>query len=208
MAAALIGAFLSGCTTFSQHHPQFQRYRQPMGVMLMLPPEIAIFEQLSDGSRLYREEFSQRAQRGVQASIIEQLGARRFAVKTVDPDTMKRPAYADVVSLFRSVNHSIQLHTLGPQPYPGKRKAFEYDLGPVDGILEENGADGLVLSLGHQTGFEPAAQNWLSIAVVEPQGRIIWYGMSADGHKYDFQRRDGLASLVADTLVPFWKGIP
>ncbi|MGA6924932.1 MAG: hypothetical protein WBY88_04565 [Desulfosarcina sp.] len=208
LIAVVMGLLVSGCTSFSAHHSQFRHYRQPMAVMLMLPPEIGIFEQLSDGSRLYREQYSRTAQRRAQEMIAEQLRLRHFEARAVDPGMINELPYTEIISLFRSVNHSIQLHTFGPQPYPAKRKAFEYDLGPVVDIMTENGVDGLVLAIGHQTGFEPALKNWFSIAIVEPQGRIIWYGMTTDCHQYDFQRQELLAKQVADTLNHFWEAVP
>jgi hypothetical protein len=52
----LIILFVSGCTCTSERlHPQFPSYRQSMGTMLVLVPEIGIFEQLPDGSRLFQD---------------------------------------------------------------------------------------------------------------------------------------------------------
>ncbi|MBR9986457.1 MAG: hypothetical protein KFF68_11150 [Desulfosarcina sp.] len=202
----LIGLLVSGCTFTSERlHPQFPSYRQSMGVMLVLVPEIGIFEQMPDGSRLFQDVRSQEVQRHAQQSIVRQLQARRFTVKTADPRMMQSPELRSVTSLFRSVNRSIQLHTFGPQPYPAKLNAFEYHLGPVAEILKANRADGLVLALGHQTARAQPVKNWLSIAVVEPDGRIIWYGLQGDHQKFNLQTADGLTALVETTLVNFWE---
>ncbi len=202
----LIGLFVSGCTCTSERlHPHFPDYRQHMGVMLVLVPEIGIFEQLPDGSRLFQDIQSQEAQRNAQQSIARQLEERHFRVQKADTRMMQSSELLAVTSLFRSVNRSIQLHTFGPQPYPAKLNAFEYHLGPVADILKANHADGLVLALGHQTTSAQPVKNWLSIAVVEPEGRIIWYGLQGDHHKFNLQTSEGLTALVESTLVNFWE---
>ena len=202
----LISLFISGCTyTSERFHPQFPSYRQSMGTMLVLVPEIGIFEQLPDGSRLFQNIQSQDAQRHAQQSIVQQLQARHFNVQAADPQMMQLPELRSVTSLFRSVNRSIQLHTYGPQPYPAKLSDFDYHLGPVTEILRANRADGLVVALGHQTASAQPTKNWLSIAVVEPEGRIIWYGLQGDHQKFNLQTTEGLTALVGTTLANFWE---
>lgn len=202
----LIAIFLTGCTFASVRlHPEFSSFRQSMAVMLVLPPEIGVFEKMPDGSRLYQDIQSREAQDKAQLYIVQDLQARGFSVKTVDAATMRQPDYASIASLFRSVNRAIQLHTLGPQPFPAKLSAFEYNLGSVAEILKANHADGLVLTLGHQTGADPPDNQWLSMAVVEPEGRIIWYDMQGLRAQVNYRGADPMATTVADTLSNFWE---
>ena len=202
----VIGLFLSGCTAATERqHPRFAGYRQTMGVMLVLIPEIGIFEQLPDGSRMVQEARSQDAQQMAQEAIVSQLRDRRFVVHTADADTMSTGEMTSIRPLFRSINRSIQLHTIGPQVFPSKKTFFEYHLGSVADILEANSADGLVLAIGHQTGTDIPAGNWLSIAVVEPGGRIIWYGIYGNHEQFNIQTAEGVQALVASTMAGFWE---
>lgn len=206
LMVGLIGLYVTGCTYTSERlHPEFPSYRHTMGVMLVLVPEIGIFEQMPDGSRLFQDIQSQEAQRNAQQSIVRQLEARHFTVQTANTRMMQSSELLSVTSLFRSVNRSIQLHTFGPQLYPSKLSAFEYHLGPVTEILKVSRADGLVLALGHQTTSGQPTKNWLSIAVVEPEGRIIWYGLQGDHQKFNLQTAEGLTALVTTTLANFWE---
>ena len=206
LMVSLISLFVAGCTYTSERvHPQFPDYRQSMGVMLVLMPEIGIFEQMPDGSRFFQDVQSQEAQRQAQQSIARQLEARHFTVQTADTRMMRSSEFLSLTSLFRSVNRSIQLHTFGPQLYPAKLSAFEYNLGPVADILKANRADGLVLALGHQTASAQPLKNWISIAVVEPAGRIIWYGLQGNHQKFNLQTTEGLTALVETTLADFWE---
>jgi hypothetical protein len=201
-----ISLSLSGCTAATERlHPQFPHYRHPMVKMLVWLPEISIYEKLPDGSRLFDPGRSQDARNAAQQAIARQLQDRQFSVLTLDADGIPNSDIQSVVSLFRSVNRSIQLHTIGPQLFPGKKSAFEYHLGPVADILQAYNADGLVLAIGHQTGSDQPSKNWLSIAVVEPEGRIIWYGLQGDHDRFNIQNSEGVHTLVASTMAHFWE---
>ncbi|MGD8702039.1 MAG: hypothetical protein PVG51_01865 [Desulfosarcina sp.] len=201
-----IGLGLSGCTAATERlHPQFPNYRHTMGKMLVWLPEISIYEIMPDGSRLFDPVRSQNARNAAQQAIARQLQKKQFSVLTVEADRMPTSGLNDVIPLFRSVNRSIQLHTIGPQLFPGKKSAFEYHLGPVAEILQAYNADGLILAIGHQTGSDRPAKNWLSIAVVEPGGRIIWYGLQGDHERFNIQNSQGVHALVASTMAHFWE---
>lgn len=201
-----ISLIVSGCMHPSvRSHPEFQRYRQPMGAMLVLLPEIRIFQQLPDGSRLFQDIQSQEAQRNAQAAIIKQLRERHVKVRTTAIQLPQQEEYQCITYLYRSVNRSIQLHTFGPQIFPVKLSTFEYSVGSVADMLTACGADGLVMAIGHQTGSDQPDSNWFSIAVVEPEGRIIWYGLQGNPHQFNLQNAKSVSALVAATMDSFWE---
>jgi hypothetical protein len=201
----LIGLLVSGCAASSErYHPRFSAYEQSMGVMLVLMPEVRIFEELPDGSRLFQDIQSQDAQRRAQASIVRQLSERHFTVRTVNAQLTQSSDYSGVTALFRSVNRSIQLHTYGPQLFPAKVNTFEYNVGPVSEILKANGADGLVMAIGYQSGAKTPKRNWFSLAVVEPEGRVIWYSLHSNPHQFNLQCAEGVSAMVAGAMVNFW----
>ncbi|BBO67591.1 hypothetical protein DSCA_15210 [Desulfosarcina alkanivorans] len=206
LMAMVIGLWLSGCSAATERmHPRFPDYRQTMGTMLVPVPEIGIVEKMPDGSRIYEEASSHEARRIAQQAIVKQLRNRRFRALPVDADSLPEDEMASIRSLFRSVNRSIQLHTIGPQVFPSQKAAFDYQLGPVTGILKTRLADGLVLAIGHQTGSDRPARNWISIAVVEPGGRIIWYGIHGDHERFDLKTAEGVNALVAAAMANFWE---
>ncbi len=201
-----VGLFISGCTSaIHRLHPEFPSYRQTMGKMVVLVPDIHMYEQLPDGSRLLDQAHSREARNAAQAAIARQLRNRRYQVMPLPSDRLPTGEVESVRSLFRSVNRSIQLHTIGPQRFPTKMAAFEYHLGPVADILQACHADGLVLAIGHQTGIAQPTKNWLSIAVVEPEGRIIWYGIQGDHDRFNIRTDAGVDTLVASTMATFWE---
>ncbi len=206
LACILLGLLLSGCTSATQRiHPQLPQYQKAMDKLLVVQPEIAIFEKMADGSRLYHHHNSVRSQRLVQQAIVNQLQRRHFSVLVVTPEDMESAEVRNVTALFRSVNRSIQLHTIGPQLFPEKKAAFEYQLGSVATLLDTYQADGLVLAIGHQTGIEQPTKNWLSIAVAEPGGTIIWYAIQGDHERFNIQEEKSMQTQVASTMASFWE---
>jgi len=199
-----IGLYVTGCTAALERlHPQYPHYRHAMEKMLVLVPEISIYEQLPDGSRLFEQVRSHEARLSAQQAVVEQLQNRHYSVQPLDADSMSTPEIQSVLALFRSVNRSVQLHTIGPQLFPAKKAAFEYHLGAVADILQAYHADGLVLAIGHQTGLARPTKNWLSIAVVEPEGRIIWYAFQGDHERFNIQNDEGVHTLVTSTMANF-----
>jgi hypothetical protein len=202
----LIGILVCSCAAPSERlHPRFSNHRQSMGAMLVLSPEIRIVEQMPNGGQLFQESLSQEAQRNAQASIAQELRDRAFTVRTMDAQPLQQADVNEVTKLFRSVNHSIQLHTFGPQIYPAKLDDFEYSVGPVAELLKAEGADGLVIAIGYQIGSEKPDTNWFSIAVVEPQGSVIWYNLTSMPQHFNLQHQEDISALVAQTMQNFWE---
>lgn len=201
----LIAAILlMGCNYASERfHPEYDTYRQQIHRVLVLPPEIGIFEETGEGSMAWQIEKSRSAQLMAFKTVAEILADNNYTVKSTGLPSLEDAEIQSIQKLFRSVNRSIQLHTYGPQIYPAKLKAFDYEIGPVDKVLDAYQADALVLVVGHQTVSSKRPKTWISIAVVEPGGKIIWYGMRGAKENLDLQVPANASALILDTLAPF-----
>ena len=200
----LIVLLLIGCSTSSErYHPQYAVYRQTIQRVLLLPPEINIFAENPDGNLLWQNGASQAAQRYIQQAVAQTLAAHQFSVRMADAEMIGRSDVHNVKALFRSVNRAIQLHTYGPQLFPTKQRVFEYGLGSVADILASGHADALVLVIGHQTLSQSRPKSWISIAVIEPGGNIIWYSMQGARQDLGLQTSSGALTLVSQTLHNF-----
>lgn len=202
----LISLLVSSCAFQSERiHPQFSNHCQSMDVMLVVQPEVRIYKEMPDGSRLYQERISLEAQHNAQASIIREFENQAFTVQTMEAFRPSNEDLSEVAMLFRSVNRSIQLHTFGPQIYPTKLETFEYSVGSVGNLLSEAGADGLVMAIGYQTGTGKPDNNWFALALIEPQGNVIWYNLTRMPDRFNFQRQNDMSALVAETMHNFRK---
>lgn len=204
LGVLLTGMLLAGCNFASErYHPDYPVYRKQIRRVLVLHPEISIFQELADGSMTRRMDKSQVAQAAMFKAVSEVLAQKDYIVLPVSPQPIRDAEIRSVQTLFRSVNRSIQLHAYGPQLYPSKIKSFEYEVGPVNGVLDQYRADALVLVVGHQTLSSQRPKTWISIAVVEPGGKVIWYGMQGAKGNLDLQSATGAQALANETLQPF-----
>lgn len=196
-------ALLSGCgSSTARFHPDFERYRPGIDQILVMPPQIAIFEELADGSHFFRETDSHRAERQLQESISRMLTGR-FKVQPAGGAVLAEKTASEVQALFHNVNRSIQLHTYGPQLFPEKCDRFVYSLGNIDSLLSQTGADAVVMALGHQTISAAHPKTWVSIALVEPGGQVLWYSLQGAKRQMDLSDAAQVSALVKQAVASF-----
>jgi hypothetical protein len=203
-ACVLFCILFSACThPPERHHPLYADLTPSIRKVLFLSPEVNVFDTMADGSLVHHEAGSRVAQDYIQQAVIHRLIEKGFIVDAADPHFMATAETQSVQRLFRAVNRSIQLHTYGPQIFPLKVKSFDYQLGPLTSLLKESGADAVVLAIGHQTISEHRPGTWISIALVDSQGRIVWYGMQEDATGSSLETREKAKSHVDATLQRF-----
>jgi hypothetical protein len=179
---------MTGCGfTPARYHPQYAEIQPTIERVLLLPPEIGFFEELADGTLVRRSLDSVQAQHCIERSVIAALKQKGYQVAPPAGQWMGDPEAQAVQALFRPVNRSIQLHTYGPQLFPAKLEDFDYGIGAVRQVLRVANADALMLVIGHQVISRRHPKSWVSIALVEPGGAIIWYAMQ--GAKEDLALR-------------------
>ena len=204
----ILATGVMGCA-FSpdRFHPDFAQFRGSMRHFLLLPPEVGLFKEMADGQVLWQAENSRMARDYISQAVMEAMKAHALEVEPLD---VKGPAGSELLeiqALYRNVNRSIQLHVFGPQEFVSKRQIFDYGLGPIHEVLQKNNADALVLVLGQQTDSARASKTWLSIAIVEPQGRVAWYGLQGGREAVSLETPAEAAELVRTTLKTFLEDI-
>lgn len=193
-----------GCGfTPDRFHPEYAHFRSSMRHFLLFPPEVGCYEEMADGRILWQAESSRLAGDYLSQAVLEAMGNHALAVEPIDlkgPDTAE---LLEIQALYRNVNRSIQLHTFGPQEFVSKKQIFDYSLGPIQGLLSKNNADALVLVLGHQTVSAHNPKTWLSIAIVEPRGRVAWYSLQGGREDFSLVSPEQATDLVRSTLKTF-----
>jgi hypothetical protein len=176
--------------------------------VLLLPPETVVLEMAADGLPV-RHEQAGRAAVGQWTQAIERiLTGKRLRVVTVDEIVLNDPDIKELQSLYRLVERSIQLHTQGSQLFPAKLHTFDYEVGSVSGLLKQHAADALVIAIGNQTISQDRYRTWISIAVIEPHGRLIWHNkVSGQTDAADQSSRETLRELVELLLNPFLREV-
>jgi hypothetical protein len=205
MALGLLGVACS--FTPDRYHPDYQAYQRHIRRVLLLPPEISIVEESSEGAAVWQVSKSRVAQKHAREAVCQILTAKGYIVQMAGADSGADPREKDEIAsiqtLYRSVNRSIQLHTYGPYLFPAKQRRFEYGIGSIRDLLNSRNADALVLVIGHQTLSSTDPKTWISIAVVEPGGALIWYGMQGARQNLNLEDPGGTLALIRQTLQPF-----
>lgn len=188
-------------------HPDYAQFRSSMHHFLLLPPEVGLFKEMADGQILWQAENSRMARDYISQAVMEAMKAHALEVEPLDVKGPVGSELLEIQALYRNVNRSIQLHVFGPQEFVSKRQIFDYGLGPIHEVLQKNKADALVLVLGQQTDSARAPKTWLSIAIVEPQGRVAWYGLQGGREAVSLETPAEAAALVRTTLKTFLEDI-
>jgi hypothetical protein len=193
---------ITGCGFSSdRYHPHYPKYAEPIRTVLLLTPQIAVFQENPEERPTWQEGASSDAVAWAEQAAHQVLVSKGLRVHSADR-RLNQQEIRDIQTLYVAVNRSIQLHTYGPQIFPGKLASFEYGLGSVADLLTDQKADALLLIAGHQTLSEnPKA--WISIAAVEPTGNIIWYTLERDRRNVGMTSESGVLELVHSALRNF-----
>lgn len=203
-----LSLFFSGCAVSpDRYHPDYAAHRSVMRRILILPPEIDLFERMPGGHFVRQEAQSRDAGLEAQKTLERTLSAHAFDVCIAGRHLLRSQDVIQMRALFRNVNRAIQLHAYGPQLFPGRSRQIDYGVGSVSGLLESGHADALLLITGRQTVSGRSPGIWISAAVVEPTGTIIWYGVQGTKGPDAVNGRQAVTDLTRMVIRPFLEGM-
>lgn len=203
-----LSLFIAGCAVSpDRYHPDYAAHRAAVRRILILPPEIDLFESMPGGHFVRQEAQSRDAGLEAQKTLVRALSAHAFDVRIAGRHLLLSDDVLQMRALFRNVNRAIQLHAYGPQLYPGRSRQIDYGVGSVSGLLESGNADALLLIAGRQTVSGHSPGIWISAAVVEPTGKIIWYGVQGTKGPGADDHRQSVTDLTRMVIQPFLKGM-
>lgn len=196
---------LTGCSYSAVLiNPLFPDYMRGIHAVLLLPPQVGAYREMDDGTMIWRDDYSRADRYALSKTVRRILNSKRLIVHDADAKILQDPETQSIQALYRAVDHSIRFHVLGPQLFPAKVTTFDYELGSVAALLKKGAADALVLAMGRQTVDSDRVNTWVSIALVEPQGRIIWYNIAAaQNPALGFKPSRAMPQLVERVLKPF-----
>lgn len=136
---------------------------------------------------------------------------------------MQTEDFQEAQALYKRVSSSIRAHTFdNTNLFPNKRKDFDYSIGSIDRIIEDQGVDAILLvdaldeisSAGRKAlmtagivagallGIVPIPRGGtqaVSMGMVDRSGAIIWFNTHYGGS--DMREPDGAAKTV-NTILP------
>ena len=237
--AVVVFALLSGCATRSPNEPLAQTSAfvtalsdtaQVKRKVLLLPPDVNLFELSAGGQRERVPEWSAKARQHIDRALRDALHpSSRFEI--VDTPTLneaEQSALDEHVALYARVGSEAfaKTNTIDAA-WMHKRSEFDYTLGSgLDFLKDRSNADIAILSVASDTyrsagnkaltalvmvagaaagvaiipGSVPA---FMSVGLVNMRsGQIEWLNFSSQGTMTDMREADGAKSLVSATFKP------
>lgn len=197
-----------GCATSTNRcHPEFNLRIQPIKTLCLLPAEAIVYEELPDGRLKLRSDLNDAAGLAVQQALVAELTARDFRVLTYPADPTHRTGeLQEVLSLYRAVNKSIQLHTFGPEVFTAKQTQFEYSVGPLETLLLQNSADAFVFVRALYRFSLQQSRSFVSLGLADATGTILWYGANGSREVAGIEDPHKTTLLVKKVLTNFPEG--
>lgn len=219
-----MGIFLYGCAPPSfRAHPQFEARTRAIRSPGLLSPDVKIYEFTAGGVRELRDEWCAKGKENVQNAVTGCLRENLWEVKPIVLDKDLEEEMEDIYALYRAVSVSILRHTYGEFLFPEKVKNFDYSVGSLENITRRFGADALIfvygfdeISTAGRKALTAAAViagaftgvmiiprggiTFVSVAVVEPAGTILWFNCKGGQGAYDLRDPESATELVRRVL--------
>lgn len=195
---------LSGCAeTSARTHADFRTEVRRIAAAVVVPVDITVYEEPAGCPAQVSDQWCDIAKKNLMEALVKGLKRKKYDVSVAEVGKSGNPELKEIQNLYRAVNKSIQLHTYGPQLFPGKVSRFEYSVGPTDAFLREARADAIMLLSGLERIKPDGHKSYVSLGVAGPSGDIIWYDMGSSHGEYDLRDPAGAEFLVYGLLASF-----
>ncbi len=188
---------LSGCAeTSTRTHENFQTEVRQIAATVVVPVDITVYEEPAGSPAQVSEQWGDIARKNLLEALVKGLKRKKYDVRVAEVEKSGNPELKEIQNLYRVVNKSIQLHTYGPQLFPGKVSHFDYSIGPTEAFLRQARADAIMLVTGLARIKPDGHKSYVSLGVAGPSGDIIWYGMESSRGEHDLRDPEGAEILV------------
>lgn len=187
-----------------RRHPEFSDRMQPIKILCLLPADIIVYEELPDGRLVHRRDWSLAVHNDLKQTLVDELSARDYRVLTYPESELARSdELYEILSLYRAVNKSIQLHTFGPDIFPAKKTRFKYSVGSLQKLREQKEADGYIFARVLHRVTDQQTRSYVSLGLADDTGSILWYGANGVKDSAGGKSFDSTLILVRSILTDF-----
>ena len=195
-----------GCGLATQRiHPEFEIRVTKIRNAVLVPPDVDIYELSSAGPVMLRNDWSAAGRINLQQALLHSLGNKRFSVKPLAGNSEIAEELAEIRSLYKLVNKSMQRHTFGPGKATDKYHGFKYSLGSLEDILEELDADSLIFISGSEHISRGGRKALIDLAIADSSGTIVYYSVRGCKEGNDLRDPKSAAFMIQDLLLSFSK---
>ena len=187
-----------------RRHPDINDRIQPIEILCLLPADILVYEELPDGRLLYRKDWSQAVHDDLEQAIVGELTDREYLVLTYPvSDSYQTAELHEILTLYRAVNKSIQLHTFGPDIFPTKKVHFNYSVGSLQALRQRTAADAYLFVRVLYRVSDKQARSYVSLGLADKTGTILWYGANGATDASGEKGFESTLALVRQILTDF-----
>jgi hypothetical protein len=184
-------------------HPDFMARVKGIQKPVLMLAEVGIYEILPGGVVQVRDDWSRAGKENLIKALTVSFMERRFRVTSLTSHEERAEDVREIKALYKAVDKSIRLHGYGPQLFPEKRNRFVYSLGPSEKTLSRLGADSMIFMSGSGQISASEQKAWISIAVSDSCGTILWHCVRHTVDQYDLRDAKGATEFVEDLLSSF-----
>lgn len=200
---------------------------QKLRNVVLLSPDTRISEVSAGGVREHRADWSDTGRIYLEKAIIKNLAEQGINVKVLKVPAELESEADEIKILYRAVISSIYTHAYywsgrNPNFFPDRMKIFDYTVGSLDRLLNEQKADGLLLVLAEDEISTSGRKALLVVEVINPlgtkgragtttavialadrKGDILWDNVFSRSGGYDLRDPESATSFVNVLLDGF-----
>lgn len=218
---------LSGCLpTMKSNVPQLEARVEKFDRVVLLTPNIEIFELNAAEMREKRDEWSAKGEKNVEKAIIKILREKGVRVYPLRKKGGDKEELEEIQLLYRAVAASIYNHVRGMYPFPDRVKNFDYSIGPVNKFLKKHNADGLLIVYGVDeistkgrkalevvrainifgSGRHGGGVTALEMGLTDGTGAVLWLRIKGNSGGYDLREPESAQAFVKNVLDEYPRG--
>lgn len=224
--------FQMGCAIKYRMHPDFEARFKEVEQAGLVPPDVKIYELTAGGVQELRDDWIEEGEKNIAKFLMEDFQEKPIRIESVEMNDKLKEELEEIQALYRAVSQSIEWHTYpGPNLFREKQENFDYSIGSIEEILDIFKADALIFAYAmdeEATGGRTAVKvgeilvgatiaaftgvyvgpshisgSYLSVALIDRSGTILWYGLKNDEGGFDFRNPESAARIVKAVVSDF-----
>jgi hypothetical protein len=173
--------------------PNADGWRKSVRTIAVMP-SVHIYEVSAGEVREQRDDWSAESTKAAAEALSAGLKERGFSPRLLDPKAEKSdPELREVRLLYEDVGDSVFLLAYPPFASEHVIRNFDYEVGPLDRVLERARADALIVFYGHcnvSTAGRKVTRalfggeldfNLLTIGLLDRRGHLVWFDAAGNG---------------------------
>jgi DNA-binding PadR family transcriptional regulator len=211
-------------------NPDFANLSREINNPILAHPTVKVYELTAGGVRELKQEWCDISYDNIVGSVLDNLEGVKCQIMGDEISPELEEKIEDLRALYAAVSYSINLHATNqqsPHAFPHKIENFDYTVGPIDDILEELGADGIVLVYGSDEISTGGRQALMAVgmivgaavgggyagprvgvtsvhaSIINPDGKIIWYSSKVSAGEHDLRKKESTDKIIQQLFLDF-----